>query len=501
MKVRKTYPYSVALMASIAFLASGCGATPASSQSNSTTAKSSSSQSGEANHPPHIGGQITLDAIQQVKDLDPAKADDTQSMEVVNQLYDQLVTFNKQGTNVVPMLAKSWKISSDGLTYTFNLRSDAKFWNGDPVTAQSFVDELKRILTKSIGCSHISYFYAIQGAQAFSDGKSTTISGVSTPDKYTLVLKLNQPEKFFIQLLAMPFLSAVDQSYINKVGNDAFDSTKPMGSGPFELSEMGENNVVLTKNPNYWRTDANGNHLPYLDKVTFQVTSDAQVDAMHFEVGQTAFLGWNTNGIPTTAFPTFQAKPNLQKLMLHQPELGTQYLGMNLQIAPFNNTKVRQAIEYAIDKQQIINIENGRGLIANQPMPPNANGYVKKLPSDATYTYNPAKAKELLKEAGYPNGFTTTLYSSNDSDQMRIDVAVQNMLAKVGIQVKLAASTWSVFLSKNESGKTGLFWLAWVESFPDPSDFLYALFDSKQEPFDNSTVRVSCSGVNSTVRS
>ncbi len=484
MPKRSVLTTAIAALVAVPSVAAGCGTSAASSNQVSASGASTTAAAGK----PSEGGSITLDAIQQVKDLDPARADDTQSMEVVEQLYDQLVTFNKDATKVEPMLTKSWDISKDGKTYTFHLRDDAKFWNGDAVTAQSFIDELQRVMTKRVGCPYVSYFDIIQGAQAYYDGKASSISGVRAPDKDTLVITLTQPQPFFLKLLGMPFISAVDASYIKQVGNDAFDANKAMGSGPFELASMNQSQVVLKKNPNYWRTDSAGNRLPYLDQVTLNVSENSQADAMRFEAGNTAWLGWNTNGIPTSAYPTFKSNPKYSQLMVQAPEPGVQYLGMNVQIAPFNNQKVRQALEYAINKKQILDIEGGRGTIANQPLPPSVDGHVKDLPSDVQYTYNPAKAKELLKEAGFPNGFTTTLYSSNDSDQLRIDTAVQSMLANVGIKVKISATTWGTFLTKNESGKTGLFWLAWMEAYPDASDFLYALFDGKQQPVDNSTL-------------
>ncbi|MFB5189728.1 ABC transporter substrate-binding protein [Alicyclobacillus fastidiosus] len=481
MRKRQVMAVSYALLAAVPLAVGGCNTGTANSNSSSQAGATVGGQ-------PHEGGSITLDAIQQVKDIDPARADDTQSMEVVEQLYDQLVTFNSKATKVEPMIAKSWDISPDGKTYTFHLRDDAKFWNGDPVTAQSFIAELERVMTKSVGCPYVSYFEIIQGAQAFYDGTAKTISGASAPNKYTLVLKLTQPQPFFLKLLGMPFISAVDSSYIKQVGNDAFDSDKAMGSGPFELSSINQSQVVLKKNPNYWRTDSAGNRLPYLDQVTFNVSENAQADAMRFEAGQTAWLGWNTNGIPSAVFPTFKTNPKYSPMLVQAPEPGVQYLGMNTKIYPFTNPKVRQALEYAIDKKQILAIEGGRGEVANQPLPPSVDGYVKDLPKDVQYSYNPTKAKELLKQAGFPNGFTTTLYSSNDSDQLRIDTAIQSMLANVGVKVKVSSSTWGTFLTKNESGKTGLFWLAWMEAYPDASDFLYALFDTKQQPVDNSTL-------------
>jgi ABC-type transport system substrate-binding protein len=480
---------TAASAAALVALVAGCGG------GSSNTATNATGQN-PGTQKPVEGGSVTLDMLQNIRDLDPAFAYDTQSYEVVTELYDQLVTWKGDTTDVIPMAAESYDISSDGKTYTFHIRKGMKFWNGDPVTAQSFIDELYRVLSPDLGSPGQSFYEIIQGAEDYAKGKTKTISGLQAPDPYTLVIKLSKPEAFFLQILTMPFASAVDKKFIESVGNHqvykknpAFDSNQAMGSGPFKLQTINQNQIVLVKNPDYWRTDQYGQKLPYLDKVTFNINGNDQIDVLHFEQGQTAWIAWNMggNGIPSSAYPQFMSNPNLKKLTVTAVQNSVQYLGMNTKSGPTANLLVRKAIEYAIDKEAVLKLNNGRGQIANQPLPPGVVGYVKNLDPDAQYTYDPNKAKQLLAQAGYPQGFTIDFYSENSPDQLKFDQAIQQQLAQVGITVKLHTSSWATFLDVAESGKAPMFWLAWIQDFPDASDFLNTLFNSNQAPQNNMT--------------
>jgi ABC-type transport system substrate-binding protein len=455
----------------------GCGTSPTNSTSpGSTTTK------------PVEGGSITIDETQGLRDLDPAKAYDTQSDEIVQQLYDRLVTYapGDNNTKLVPMDATKWTISPDGKTYTFTIRKGMKFWDGSPVTAQSFIDEITRVDTKSIASGGQGFITSIAGAEDYYNGKAKSVSGLSAPDPYTLKIQLTQPDPQMLYVLGMPFFSAVEKSYIDKVGAKTFDATEAMGSGPFKLGSINSSGAVLIKNPHYWMKDQYGQALPYLDKVTIRINSNAQLDALNFEQGQTAFLGF-VQSIPTSAFPHFMSTPSLKKLTHKVINNDVYYIGLNNNIAPFNNPKVRQAVEYAINKQNIIKLVNGRGIVANQPLPPALPGYVKNLPADATYSYNPTKAKQMLKAAGVKSGTPITLYTTSDPDSMKIAESQQNDLQAVGFKVSIKGTSWATFLNTAEAGKAQVFDLGWFQDFPDAGDFLM-LFESSQAPLNNSAM-------------
>ncbi len=482
-----------ASVGALGMLLAGCG-----TASTSNQAQSGGTTAGAGK--PVEGGQITVDLSSAVPDLDPAVAFDTTSAEVGYQIYEQLVTYKKNTYDIVGDLAQSWEVSQDGKTYTFHLRKGVKFSNGDPMTAQDFVFELQRILNKNMQpkpSPGSSFFFDITGAQDYFNGKAKTISGVSAPDDYTLVIKLDKPQQFFLKVLAMPFLSAVDPKFVKQAGNAAMDTTKAMGTGPFELVTNSQSQVVLKKNPNYWQKDADGNQLPYLDQVTMNINTDSQVDAMHWEQGQTAFMSpWlmGGDGIPSSAFPTIMNSPKYSKLVMKQPENSLFYLGLNVSKTidgkpnPLSNVKVRQAVEYAFNRQQIVQLENNAVKPLDEPLPDTMPGYVQNLDPSAKYSYDTAKAKELLKEAGYPNGVTIDYWNRNSPDAKKQDQAIQAMMKEAGITLNLHEVTWKDFLTKAMSGTAPMFYSGWQQDFPDASDFLNTLFNSTQAPENNMTM-------------
>lgn len=474
-------------------LLAGCGTST--SNVNATGAAETA-----VNDRPEIGGNLTLDLNQAVPNLDPAVAYDTTSAEVSYQLYEPLVTYKKNTYQIVGDLAKSYEVSPDGLTYTFHIRQGVQFWNHDALTAQDFVFELQRLLNPNMKpdpSPGSSFFMDIVGAQDYYNGKAKTISGVSTPNDSTLVIRLAKPETFFLQVLALPFLSAVDPKFVNQVGNSALSTSKAMGTGPFELVSNSQSQVVLKRNPNYWQKDQYGNQLPYLNQVTFNVNTNTQLDVMHWEQGQTGFLSpWLTggNGLPTSAYPSIMSNPNYSKLVEKQPENSIAYIGLNVSKTingkpnPLSNIDVRRAIEEAFDAEQIVKLNNSAVLPLNQPLPNGMQGYVQHLNPNATYSLNLNKAKQLLKQAGYSNGLTLTMWDQNSPDARKMDQAFQSMMQQIGITVNLNEVSWSDFLAKEMSGSAQVFWGGWSQDFPDPSDFLNTLFNSNQRPQNNNTM-------------
>ncbi len=493
--MKKVWKQGAALAASVSalgLLLAGCGANTGSNTANSSA--------NTASQKPQMGGNITVDLTQAVPDLDPAVAYDTTSAEVDEQLYEPLVTYQKNTYNIVGDLAQSYEVSSDGLTYTFHIRKGVTYWNGDSVKAQDFVDEFERVLNPKLQpkpSPGSSFFLDIQGAQQFFDGKAKTISGITTPDDNTLVVKLVKPQAFFLQILAMPFISAVDPKFVSQVGNAALDTSKAMGTGPFQLVSNGQDKVVLKRNPHYWQKDQYGNQLPYLNQVTFSINNNEQVDAMHWEQGSTAFMTpWTIggDGIPTSSFPTIMNNPKFSKLVQKQPLNTIQYVGLNVsktlngKANPLSNVLVRQAMEYAFDDQQIVKLNNNAVLPLNQPLPQGMQGYVKQLDPDATYSLNITKAKQLLKQAGFANGLTIDMYDQNTPDAVKVDQALQSMMQQIGIKVNLHETTWKDFLSKVMTGTDQMFVSGWQQDFPDPSDFLNTLLNSNQRPQNNLTM-------------
>ncbi len=432
---------------------------------------------------PVYGGSLTMDLSSNFPHLDPAKAYDTTSYEGVLQFYNQLVTYKGATNDIIPSLA-SYTISDGGKVYTFHIKK-AKFWNGNPVTAQSFITEFERVLNpvnQSGGSGFIDPL--IVGSDAYAKGHAKTISGMKAINNNTLQITLQNPSATFLYVMAMPFFSAVDPSYI-KAHPESYVDIHPMGTGPFMLqSFVPGQKYVFVKNPNYFQKG-----IPYLNQITFNINNSPQAVMLNFEQGNTGLISWNQGGIPSQDYLPMSTNPKYSKDIVKTVQVAVHYMGLNTKYGPTKNVLVRKALEFAVDKQQIIRLLGGLGVPANEPIPTSMpSAYEKTLPANATYTYNPAKAKALLKQAGYPNGFKTTIYTDNSSpDDVRIAEAVQSMFQKIGVNASINQTSWGTFLTNNETGKQSIFKLAWIEDFPDPSDFLDVLFNSNQAPVNNST--------------
>ncbi|GMA51123.1 peptide ABC transporter substrate-binding protein [Alicyclobacillus contaminans] len=458
-------------------LLAGCGG----GSTNNATSNSTGTNAGT----PQKGGTINIDINDDVAHFDPAVAYDQGSWEFVwGNIYNQLLKYKPQTTDLEPDLATSMpEISSDGLTYTFHIKKGIKFSNGDPVTAQSFVDEFKRILTPSVQSPAVGFIDpAIQGADDFYKGKTKELTGVVAKDDYTLVIKLTKPQTFFTKVLAMPFFSPVDEKYIQSIGGDKAFDHKPMGTGPFMMqSYTPGKGFVLVRNPNYYDSSK-----PYLDEIDVHVNSNQESTALSFEQGNTALMDDYTQQIPAQYYLKWSAQSQYSSLLKKQPYMGIEYVGLNTQVAPFNNKLVRQAVEYAINKDNAVKLANGRGQVTNEILPPGIQGYVQQLggQDDVNYKYDPNKAKQLLKESGVTN-LNVTMIVRNRAPLTQIAQSIQADLNAVGFHVTLKQVGESDYLSQAESGKAQFGLYGWFADFPDPYDFLDVLFNSNQAPINN----------------
>ncbi|MCY0875363.1 MAG: ABC transporter substrate-binding protein, partial [Firmicutes bacterium] len=334
---------------------------------------------------PVYGGTLTMDVSSPFPHLDPALAYDTTSGEAVYQMYDQLLTYQGKTNNLVPDLASKWSISKNGKVYSFWLRP-AKFWNGDPVNADSFIFEFERVL--SISTSPFQNFIdpLIAGSQAFQQGRAKTISGMRSLDGgRELQITLTTPSPTFQYVLAMTFDSAVDPKYIqahpDTSKSDYMDS-HPMGTGAYELTSVNPGQQwVFTKNPHFFKKG-----LPYINKLVFNLDASPESVLLHFEQGQTDFIGFNQsgNGIPGPDYLPLM-NSHWAKDTATAVQVSTNYIGLNYKYGPTaHNLKLRQAMEYAVNKEELLKIVNGRGVIANQVIPSSMpSGYVTHLPAAA----------------------------------------------------------------------------------------------------------------------
>jgi ABC-type transport system substrate-binding protein len=410
------------------------------------------------------GGVLRLAAPDDVPTLDPALGYDTRSWFFEEHLFETLVTYDEQAA-LVPGLAERWEVSDDGRRYRFTLRDALVFSDGTPLTAADAVGSLERVLDPRTRSQGAEYFRGIIGAPAFVRGEAAHVAGLRSPDARTLEIELAAPDPLFLHKLALLFAAVVPAERARALGDDF--STRPLGSGPFVLREWrrGER-IVLARNPRYRVAGR-----PYLDGVVQQLGVTPELSWLMFESGEL-----DVSGIPPADFPAVMRDPAQAALTVHATALETMFVGLNCGMPPLDDRRVRQALNYAVNKRDVIALLNGRGIPARGIVPPNMPGYHVALEG---YPFAPEKARALLAEAGLAAGFATEFWTQGTDTDMKIAQKLQQDLAKVGVRLDIKNVAWSSFLDAIRQPKTvPVFDLGWSADFPDPSNFLDVLFHS-----------------------
>ncbi|MEW6724271.1 MAG: ABC transporter substrate-binding protein [Bacillota bacterium] len=375
--------------------------------------------------------------------LDPAFAVTILDSSITSLLYNGLVRFDSSGA-VVGDLAKEWKVSSDGLTYTFYLHQKVKFSNGRELTAADVKYTLERLADPATASPRSWVVSAV--------------TGIETKGKYEVRIKLKEAHAPFLSLLAMPAGYIVDRQ---SVGRGGF----PVGSGPFVLTEVVPNErLVFQVNKEYFAGRA------FLDGIVYHIVGDSVEQAAMFEAG-------NLHSIKVSGgyVDRFRANQRYSSLMLSQPSLSVNYICLNTAVAPFNDVRVRQALNYAVDRQLLVDrFLPGQAVVANSPIPPGLLGEVSQA---TAYLHNINRAKELLREAGYPRGFTVDLIQR--STRNAVTQTIAEMLGKIGVKVRIRTlGKDEFFRAVGPSGDFQMAYLNWLADYPEASNFLWPLFHS-----------------------
>ncbi|MHB9144802.1 MAG: ABC transporter substrate-binding protein [Symbiobacteriia bacterium] len=395
--------------------------------------------------------------------LDPAIGYDWTNWPAEKMVFDALLDYDAT-THLEPRLAVAMpQVSADAKVYTFTLRKGVKFHNGRELTADDVAYSITRVLdpvTKSPGAG---FFTGIDGAQDFIDGKAKTVSGIKVKDPYTIEFTLSQPDVTFLNKMALDFAFVVPKEEVEKWG-DAFGH-HPVGTGPFVFKEwVSGQHLTFERNPNYFIPG-----VPKLDKVTIEVGVTPEVALLRVEKGDLDLMG---DPIPAADYARIKNDPAWKNRLTTQPQVSTMYLAINTQMKPFTDVRVRQALNMAIDKDRIVKLMGGRGTVANQILPPLMPGYDKSYQG---YAYDPDKAKALLAQAGYPDGFSTEMEVIAVDPQPKLAESMQQDLAKIGVKVTLRTLASSTVINDaGTKGKVPLVWsggLAWIQDYPDPDDF------------------------------
>lgn len=425
-------------------------------------------RSGGKSSSPRYGGIINYFLGEPVA-IDPAFVVEGEGAEVAKQLFDGLVDYDPKTLALKPAVARRWSSNKAGDEWTFQLRPGVRFHNGRELTARDFIYSWERVAAKKTG-SEVAYHLApIKGFDKMQAGRATHLSGLSAAGKYTLKVKLNYPFADFPVTLGHPVFSPVPKEAVAK-GKLKYGNM-PVGNGPFAMDGAWrhEKGISLKRFKRYYGAK------PYLDGVNFKIFSNQQAGFLEFTGGGLDYAPIPQGQIRATA------KQYGSRAIVGRPQLALNFFGLNLSGAPFKgNVKLGQAINYAVNRRAIAkNIYEGAYLPAGGIVPPAIEDY--KKPSDA-YTYSPAKAERLLKEAGYPGGKglpTLKLIYGAGRGYDEPAQAVQENLRSLGVKVKLEGLEFGSFIEAMQKGDMSLFAASWQADYPLRDTFLYALFYSE----------------------
>ncbi len=392
--------------------------------------------------------------------LDPAIVTDGESYKVTENIFETLLNFGEQDTTIHPGLAKEWEVSEDGLTYTFHLQEGVKFHDGTDFNAEAVVKNVER--WKGGAEEEFYYFHSMFKAEG-----QDIIKTVTAADEHTVVFELSRPQAPFLKNIAMSAFAIASPTAFESAG-DAFGDN-PVGTGPFKFVEWKRNDsITVEKNPDYWQEG-----LPKLDKIIFRAIPDNSARLNALTTGEIDLA----DGINPSDAASIESNADLQ--LIERPSMNIGYLGLTNTRPPFDNKLVRQAVNYAIDKQTIVDaFFEGRAEVAVNPMPSSISGYNEEIEG---YPYDPEKAKQLLAEAGY-DGSEIELWAMPVPrpympDGQKVAEAIQKNLADVGIPSKIVTYEWATYLEKANNGEADAFLLGWTGDNGDADNFIYTLLD------------------------
>jgi ABC-type transport system substrate-binding protein len=444
--------------------------------------------SGCTNTTPPVTEKVLIFACSGDADkLDPADVTDGESTARTDSIFEGLVEYKSGTADIQPCLATSWTISPDGKNITFTLRQGVKFHDGTDFNADAVVFSFER----QYNTSHPFYQY---GEWAYWGYMFSDIQKVEKIDDYTVKIILSRPNAAIMTSLAMFTVAIVSPTNATIWGADAFKH--PCGTGPFKFVEwVKDDHITVEANKDYWRG------APKLDKVIYRVITDPSARLLAIQAGEIQGMEYPD----PASLNSIEADNDLQ--LLTQPGMNVGYVAMNNgygyndtnhngmhdqdepwvktpgYFAPFTNRSVRQAINYAINKTSIVeNLYKGTAIVAKNGMPPFMLGWNDAI---VDYPYDPDKARELLTDAGYPNGFNTTLWVMPVSrpymfDPAKIGEAIQSYLENVNIHVQIYQIDWSTYLAKTQAGEHSICLLGWTGDNGDPDNFMNVLYGANQ---------------------
>ena len=403
--------------------------------------------------------------------LDPHIATGVPEHHIMSSVMEGLVLKDRKSLEPRPGVAESWTISDDGRIYTFKLRDDARWSNGDPHIANDYVWSWWRALQPALGNQYAYMLFPIKNAKRYYDRETEDFGdvGVKALDQRTLQVSLTNPTPYFLQLLDHYSLFPVHQATIEKFGNADQRGTRwsyegnLVSNGPFKLDEWKINrHITVTRNLHYWDNDNVA-----LNGIVFKPVENTVTEERMFRAGQLHV----TSNVPADKISTYR-KSNSTELKI-APYLGTYFYRLNIKTPQLQDRRVRRALGMAIDREKLVeNITKGGQIPAYTMTPPGTMGYYPT----STLAFDPEGAKNLLSEAGYPNGegfpAIEILYNTNEGHR-KIAVALQEMWKDyLNIDIKLLNQEWKVYLATESAGDYQMSRGGWIGDYVDPNNFL-----------------------------
>lgn len=430
---------------------------------------------------------ITVALGSEAGSLDPGGMIATTYLAYSVTALDELLTYKEDGT-IDYRAAESYEVNEDATVYTFHLRKEAIWSDGSPVTAEDFLNTMRRALDPASQNGYANYLFPIENAEAVYNGeKSMSELGVEIPDDYTLRFHLNEPCVYFLDLMRLPVYTPSNAANAKQAG-DGWDKNPEtsLSNGPFYLAEYEpEQYFVLKKNPEYWNADE-----VKLDEITYRFFDDQQSMANAYKTGEVDVAA----GLPSAVMEEYDGKADL----FITESVATRYIYPNLNVKPLDDVRVRKALNLAVDREELC-----KGVGADTS--PTVNFVARYLKdketgenfideADPPFEENVQEAKQLLSEAGYPDGKgfpkLTYKYPSIEMDSNTAQILKEQWKKNLGIEIELQAQELQVNYADRRAGDFDLCRMNWTADFADPNTYLSMLLS-------NSTY--NCSGVNDSV--
>ena len=473
--MRKRFRLILAAAAAASLLLSGCGGSTSGDGSDAQTEQAGNAEgtesAGSTSSGTDTSGFLVVPLVADIQTADVHKT--TKDYEIPLNIYDRLVDIEVKedgSSEIVPSLAESWEISGDALTYTFHLRQGVKFHNGEALTADDVEYSFTRQLSVE-GAVNTDFLAQIKGASQLLEGTADQLEGFETVDDYTFTITLSEPYAGFLACLSTPGCSIYNREATEAAGDQfGLDPSVTVGTGPFRLTDWTINDqLVLTRYEDYWKGPSE------LPGVVIRIVPDTETQRMMFESGEldVVDLDYLPDAVDdfTTRYPD---------QIVSGPRVGTTYFTMNQNIEPFQDVRVRKAVQMAIDRQAILDaLYGGRGQVENGIYPHGLYGFNSSLPE---ITYDPEEAKALLAEAGYANGFEMQIAadsSASDATNQALEI-IQAQLGEIGIQAEIQNMDESTWLATRNSGEMGSFMSTWTADYNDPDNFIYTFFGTPE---------------------